>query len=499
MHLLRWLLLLVTLLLTASLPAATIRYTESACSAYRLVMRLRIREAAQAISVIKKNEPQNLATVHLDNYIDFLELFTSDNPQRYALLRKNEEIRLHTIQTAHPQSPYFLFVQADIRMQWALLKFRFNEPFAAFLDLSRAYKLLKKNQDLFPDFLPNYKNLGLIHALAGTVPDSYRWGLKLLGGISGTVNQGKSQLEFVLRKSQQQDFLFEEETSLLYAYVLLYLANQGEKAWKVLQEMHLDPTHNPLHCYALAGVAMQTGRNESAISILNNRLSNPQVLPFPQLHFMYGNALLCALNPQATAAFQSFLNQYKGRNYIKDCYRKLAWTALVLQKDADSYHRLMQQVILRGFADSGADKNALREAQSGIPPHPVLLKARLRYDGGYFQQSLDILTTIHPDQLQHSAYLLEYYYRKGRVFQSLKNFQAALSCFDQTIASGKNDPSYYACNAALQGGLVCEETRQTQKAFQYFQLCLSLSPEDYQNSLHQSAKAGLSRLQDAKK
>lgn len=493
---LRWLLLFTNFLLTASLPAATIRYTETARSAYQYVMQLRMKEAEQALLYIKKKDPQNLVSAHLDNYIDFLTLFTSDNPQQYALLKRNEEPRIRTIQTAHPQNPYFLYVQADIRMQWALLKFRFNEPFAAFLDLSRAYKLLKKNQALFPDFLPNYKNLGLIHALIGTIPDNYRWGLKLLGGISGTVKQGTSQLELTLRKSKQQDFIFQEETRLLYTYVLLYLANQGEKAWQILQSMSLNPSNNPLHCYALAGVAMQTGRNEAAVAILKNRPSNPRILPFPYLSFMYGNALLCTLSPEAPSAFQYFLSQYKGRNYIKDSYRKLAWHALVVRHDNEAYQQFMQQVLLKGTATIGVDKNALHEAQSGVLPHPALLKARLRYDGGYYREALDILAKVDTIRLQNPAHLLEYYYRKGRIFQSQQNFQAALANFDKTIASGKNDPAYYACNAALQCGLICEELHEIQKATEYFQLCLSISPEDYHASLHQSAKAGLNRLLD---
>ncbi len=72
----------------------------------------------------------------------------------------------------------------------------------------------------------------------------------------------------------------------------------------------------------------------------------------------------------------------------------------------------------------------------------------------------------------------------------------ALRYYQQTLDQGANEPWYFACNAALQMGLVYEEKRDYSSARNAFQRCLSLKPSDYSNSLHAQAKAGMSRCKN---
>ncbi len=46
------------------------------------------------------------------------------------------------------------------------------------------------------------------------------------------------------------------------------------------------------------------------------------------------------------------------------------------------------KVLKESPGDVGADKDAVREAESGLIYHPVLLKARLLFDGGYYDTAL---------------------------------------------------------------------------------------------------------------
>jgi hypothetical protein len=45
-------------------------------------------------------------------------------------------------------------------------------------------------------------------------------------------------------------------------------------------------------------------------------------------------------------------------------------------------------------------------------------------------------------------------------------------------------------------GIIMEKLHETEKAKEYFQLTLSIKPDEYRSSLHQKAKAGLNRLED---
>ena len=72
-------------------------------------------------------------------------------------------------------------------------------------------------------------------------------------------------------------------------------------------------------------------------------------------------------------------------------------------------------------------------------------------------------------------------------------FNFAASPFD-CLSTGEKQPWYFACNAALQIGVLLEEKADFQNARSWYQKCLSIQPEEYASSLHAKAKAGLNRL-----
>jgi len=492
----RLLLPLSFLLLTTTLQAGEtyFAYTPDAQAIYELVVTLRFAEAEQALEQLQKDDPHNLVALHLANYLEVFAILISEDEALYKECRKNRDERLWQLQRTDPNSPWYLFVQADVRLQWALLRLRFGEVMGAFNDVSKAYQLLERNQKVFPDFMPNYKDLGMLHAIVGTVPDQYRWGIQLLSGVEGSIRQGKAELERVLAYAENESFLFARETAVLYAYFLLHLEQAPEKAWSLVQDIGLSPKDSPLYCFILANVAMRSNRNEEALRILRERPQGKAFASIPYLEFMEGLVRLRRLDPGAKTYFKRYLEQFRGRNFIKEAYQKMAWSAL-LDGDEDQYWSYMTACRQKGYSDAGSDKNALLEATSQRLPPVGLLKARLLFDGGYMQQAYEVLILMADHDFATEYHQLEYTYRMGRVLHGLKKHNAALLFYQKTIRAGRASPYYFACNAALQSGLIYEETGQNTSARRSFALCLSMKPDEYRTGLHQSAKAGLKRLE----
>ncbi|HMP23483.1 MAG TPA: tetratricopeptide repeat protein [Saprospiraceae bacterium] len=485
--------LLLFLLMAPALRAERFEFTPDVRTAYEQATSLRFTEARATLARIKKQDPGNLVAYHIENYLDFLNLYLNQSPADYKRLKTNEEIRIAKIQRGDANSPYYLYAQADIRLQWALVKLRFGDYLAGFNDVSKAHKLLKKNQEKFPDFLPNRKDLGVLYALAGTVPDNYKWGVKLLSGLNGSVEQGRRELAAVFQHAQQHEFIFKAETAVIYATVLLYLENKSEAAWRVLQQANLEPDKNPLHCYVMSDVAMRSGRNDQAIEQLLRRPRGKSFAEVPQFDFLLGLAKLRRLDADATEWFQRFLSRHRGNDGIKETYQKLAWHELV-HGNMIGYQRYMQLVLEKGQATTGNDKDALQEARSVQPADVRLVKARLLFDGGYYRQAHQQLENQSAHDFEHEAARLEYFYRLGRILHGLERYDEALSYYDQTVQQGRNAQWFYACNAALQAGLICETRRDYARARTYFSLCLSMNPQEYKSELHQKAKSGLARL-----
>lgn len=471
-------------------------YTPEAERAYHLVLALRFDEAQELIDEIKQEDPNNLVVHHLENYRDIFSIFISEDEALFRLLKGNREERLRQLQKGDPKSPWYLYIQADVRLQWALMRLRFGELLGGFNDVSKAYQLLERNQKYFPDFMPNKKDLGILHAIVGTVPDQYQWGVKLLSGLEGSIPLGSIELEEVLQYGRKYPFVFQQETAVLYAYVLLHIAQDPQAAWMVVQEAGLNPRKNLLHAFIMANIAMRTDQNDRAIEILGQRPKSKQYAEIPYLYFMEGITRLRRLEQGTQVHFIQYIDSFKGQNFIKEAYQKLGWVAL-LEEDQEKYHYWMRQCIGEGSSDAGPDKHALMEAQSErIPPLP-LLKARLLFDGGYHQQAYDVLAVYAPQDFPDPYHQLEYTYRMGRVLHGMHRYQAAILFYEIAVRKGRDLPYFFACNAALQQGKIYEIQGYFKPAHAAYTLCLSLKPDEYRTGLHQSAKAGLKRLEGA--
>jgi tetratricopeptide (TPR) repeat protein len=311
--------------------------------------------------------------------------------------------------------------------------------------------------------------------------------------MKGTTAQGLQELEEVLEYARTHDFIFEEEAFLAYAFLRAYLNNQVDNSWKTLQSSSLKPRENPLAAYAMALVAMRAGKNEEAITLL--REAPQQHYPFWQREYLLGVAKLRRLDSDAWQHLNTFLQNYQGENGVKEGYQKMAWY-YAIQNNNQGYLEQMQLVQKRGEDQTEPDKVALREARMGEIPDQTLLKARLLFDGGYYQRAYDLLKNVGIQYESNTRLHLEYQYRLGRIYHKMGRTTEAIRAYQQTIEKGEKAPWYFACNAALQLGLLYEEKHELQNAERAFRRCLGIKPEEYSGSLHGQAKAGLGRIKN---
>jgi len=488
--------LLFAFLLTSFFAQATggrFEFTPEARSAYDKVTSLRLTEARKELANIMANDPDNLIAYHIENYIDLFTIFINEDEQEFDRLEKNKDRRLAKIKSGDKNSPYYLYTQAEIKLQWALVRLKFGEYFTALMEIKSAYKQLEKNEEKFPAFVPNKKSLSIMHAMIGTVPDNYRWGVKFLSGMDGTIDQGLREMKEVLEYARNNDFIFEQEAMVMHAFLMLHLNNKDAEAWNLISESKLNPKESSLACFALANLAMRTGRNDEAIRILQQRPTSADYHPFHYLDYMLGLAKLYRLDDDADVFIQKFLNNFRGKNYIKEAYQKLAWNEII-HDNPEAYHKYMKACQAKGHDTVESDKTANKEAKLGVAPNKILLKARLLFDGGYYQKAYDLLQPLSNDNFSTIKTKLEHHYRLGRITHKMKRYDEAIKYYQTTIDRGSDQSYFYACNSALQLGKLHEALEQWGTAKEFYKKCLSLKPDEYKNGLHQQAKAGLNRL-----
>ncbi len=461
--------------------------------AYEMTLSLRLEEAKQVLAIEKQKNPDNLLPLLVEDYADFFTVFINENKAEFDKLEPNKNARLKNIRSGDKSSPYYLYAQAEIILHWALARLKFEENLTAAREVRKAYKLLEENDRKFPDFMANKKTLGLLHAMLGTIPDNYQWVVKMVG-MEGSLEQGTAEMQGAMRYAETHpDFLFGDETIVMYALLMLHVGNQEAEAWTIVRNANMNPADNPLAAFILANVAMHTGRNDEAINILKNAPRDEQYHRFDYLDYMLGLTKLYRLDEDADRYLRRYLRNFKGQNYIKEAYQKLAWHELLFGTN-EGYKKQMLFCQYKGKAIIESDKKALKEAQKGPIPHRDLVKARLLFDGGYYDKALATLLGKSETDFENDRQRIEYLYRLGRIYHQKNNSAKALEYYQQTIAKGATKPWYFACNAALKTGNLYEDQGNFSKAREFYKKCLSLRPDEYKNGLHQKAKAGLGRV-----
>lgn len=489
------------LLLSATTLKADFVFTPACLKAYEAALSFRFGECSNHLTVARKETNNKGIILLTESYRDFLEAALLESPEKQKRFLASYPLRLKQLETLNTSSPWYRYVQAEILLQAAALHFYNQEYLSGGLNANKALRILERNQKQFPDFAPNWKMLGVLHVAIGSFPDEINRAMKLFN-VKGSVNLGITELSKLLEQSLRKpelQFMRNEALFLLTWCEMQY--RKDEATLTRLLGFFQTPffmaqvKEMPALTYINSTLLVKLRRNDEAIDMLAKRNFSTTTSPFCFLDYMHGECLLNRLDTSASFYFQRFLRCTPGQSYRKSAWQKLAWNALI-QGDSATYFLYMRQTAAQGLQKTESDKNAQLEAESGKPPIIHLLKARLLFDGAYYEEALSVLRTSGnntiPITLTHQ---LEYEYRLARIYQELKRYNEAESHYMIVIDKGKSLPQYFAANAALQMGFIYEAKGNRQKAIEYFRLCLSIKPQEYRYGIHQKAKAGLSRLQ----
>jgi len=443
------------------------------------------------LSEEREYHPENLIPLLLDNYIDFLKIVISEDERQLAMFKQEKNRRISALKKGDENSPWFLHAQAEIHLQYALAALMFREYVGGILDLRKAYSLLEENNARHPAFKPGINSYLVIQSLLGVIPERYHRALKLFG-LSGNLEKAMQGLEQLTQQDWGEFDFLKKEAVLTYAMLLLHLKGDRKTAWETVRAQ-FPAEGNLLSYYVAMKIALYSFHNEEALQMIENIPSSGDYPEIPMMEYYKGLARLQKLDTHAIAHFQDFLKNTKSRNHIKSAYHKIAWGYLV-KDNSEEYAKHMRLAKANGITQAEADKQAQREAENPVPPHPQLLKARLLFDGGYFRQALEILKETRLDSLPLKQYQLEYVYREARILDEMGDTVRAIERYMVTLNHGRNEPFYYAANAALHLGLIYEEKGNRGLAKKYFTECLEMQNHEYKVSLSQKAKAGLERL-----
>jgi hypothetical protein len=485
--------LIISFLFFSSSIFASFQMNERMQQSYLHIINLEFEAANNLLRIEKKKNPNNGIIVLHQNYIDFLTIIIGEDEVFFTIAKEKKSERIDLIQEGDENSPYYLYAQAEIHLQWAFSRLKFEQYSTAAYEFITAYNLLEENQERFPDFTLNKKGTGLMHAFLGAVPKQFHWILNL-AGLEGGLTIGLSEMDAVLNDKNFK--IYEKEVLFLLSFLQINLSNNDQVCKKYLKRIGDDYQENLLLNFTAARLSHVLGMNEYCLKVLENRPSNEEKYNFYYLDYLQGMSYLYKSDyKKAEQYFNHFIKNFRGINYIKSANHKLAWIAF-LQNNIEMKRIYFARVISEGNTSIDEDKVALKHAQRDYITHTRLLRTRLLYDGGYYEKALAVISGVKKVS-EYAGYLDEYWYRLARIESKLDyDDNILIKNFKESYELGQNTTNYYAPMSALQIGLIYERQNRFEQAEIYFEKCLAMSNFDYERGIHQKAKAGINRIAD---
>lgn len=476
--------------------AQDIEINRNCREAYKQILALDFVQGRKTIELEETENPGNLYVEYLDNYIDFLTVFISENNRTFDSISVVSDKRYDLLKEIGRDNPYRNYLLGNMNLQWAVMRLKFNDYFYAALNINRAYRLLTGNKETFPNFVPNDITLGVLHIMIGMVPNNYQWVLRLIN-MKGSVTRGRQELMMALSTADTNPEYSYLKNEILFfmGFVELNINPKRQQLERIYQQIAMADSDNLLISYLQINILMKTGRNEQALNVFERVSRMNGYTPFYYLDYLQGECLLRKLDTKkASKYYNRFIDRFNGKNYLKDAWRKKAWIAL-LENDSAGYFKNLAKVSETGNDDIGQDRDAEREFKENAVPNIFLIKARLLFDGGYYYMADSILSLMPANGISREEQL-EKTYRAARIADESGRTDDAKILYDNTIREGKNSPRYFAGNSALKLAEIYETEGKFTQALHYYNLCLDLDFDEYEAGIHGKAKAGVRRISD---
>lgn len=457
------------------------------------IANLKLKSAENLINEELRLNPENLASLYYQNYIDCYKVLISQDKNEYNRFKTKVELRIEKFEKWNTNSSQKQIVLSQLELQFGFAKILFNEYIGAALSFRTAFKYTKSVYEQNRENLVNQKNYGLLYASIGTFPEQYKWVLRSIG-LEGNFKEGIQILgEFIQKTENKNEYKAEHMEALFaYSYLMLNFGKSKKATWEFIKNHTNHYSENLSEAYLRALTAEKCYHSEECIKVISKR---PLSSDFEQLNifdYLLGSAKLNLLEMDGDVWLKKYVTFSSSNFQKKDAYRKLSWHALILG-NSDKF-LVYRNLSLKNNSSSPEESIVSKDIEFGQLPNKNLIKARLLYDGGNFKKSIQICQIITTSELKSTYQKIELEYRLARNFQELEMDANARFHYKNCLSILNPPASYLLPNSCLQLAYIYEKSGDINSAKTYYNKVLLYKNYEYKQSIHQEAKNGLATL-----
>lgn len=454
--------------------------------ALKKIYELKFDDAKALIN--QENNTNNLKNV-LNNKILFLKVLLNEKESDYKEYKNNCSELINLLETESSDNPEYYSIISELNFHSAIIKFKMGETVSGSINFYKSYRILLQGITKYKDDENLLKLFSLYKIIFGSIPDEYLWIMDLIG-IKGEINAGINYINFNYLKYINENSAKSIEYQILSIIISDIFAEENSNNINIKQ-LNIE---NPLIRISYLVSLAHHGQSKSASEILSKYKQSLDEYKIEYFDYLNGLTKLYNLDQDANTYLEKFVTKFEGKNFIKSAYQKLSWYYLIFFNQ-EEYSKNIELIKSKGTSKFDADLQTINEISHYNRENVDLLKARLLFDGGYYDKSDSILNIIKNNQ-NLIKYNDEILYRLARSAQKKGSKEIAIEYYNKLINQFNNQSNYYCAVAFMNLGSIYEESGNNKLAEDNYLLCLKSKNKQYKNSLEQKAKAGLNRIRN---
>jgi hypothetical protein len=451
--------------------------------AYQEVLKLNFSTSDSILNNVENKTDATEAYIKASNFFVNVMLNNYNND-----ILKNDSISLYLdiVNSSELESPWINYFQVEILTMKSLINIRLNNKVSSAYNIYKASKLAKSTIKSYPNFAPMKTLHGFQLCTFSQIPDNYK-SIASFFGIEGNYNLGIKEITNSLENIDNG--IIKDKSSFIEIFSKKEFGKiDSVRISNSIENYRLYPVMIYYESYLLYKDAHISEAEELLVSnedAWQNKMN--------YLNYFTGKLLTYSINYNAEIYFSKFLENTKTDNFKQSTYRYLAYLEL-LRNSRVQYKKYRDLVTDNNFtSQSESDKSALNEVTNII--QPILIKAQLLFDGGYYKKAKDVLLSSPKTSICRSeSDFIIYYYRLGSIHYKLNETELAIDNFERCTKFNFNNKFHYQANAYLHLGELYLADGDKSASELNLKKCLDLSNFPYSYSIHGKADKLLEAL-----